>query len=104
MRGPRSSWGLLLLASAWAQTPESASVQGSVTNSMTGAPVLRARIALRGSGRDAKNYTALTTADGKFTIPGVVPGHTRRRLDGPGSICRPRPSKWCCARETRRTT
>src|SRR5215467_2300032 len=67
--------GMLLAMSAVAQpAPETASVQGSVAHSVTGAPVLRARIALQGSGKNAKNYTALTTADGKFAITGVVPG------------------------------
>lgn len=75
MRGLRSSCGWLLAAVVWAQAPsETASVEGSVTHVMTGAPILRAHIALRGSGPDAKNYGALTTADGKFSITGIVPG------------------------------
>ncbi|MCU1238139.1 MAG: hypothetical protein JWP63_6106, partial [Candidatus Solibacter sp.] len=51
MRGLRSSCGLLMAAAALAQTPsETASLQGSVTHSVTGAPVPRAHIVLRGAG------------------------------------------------------
>ncbi len=85
MRGPRSSCGLLLAAVALAQAPsETASVEGSVTHSLTGAPILRAHIALRGSGPNAKNYGALTTAEGKFSITGIVPGTYQAAADRVG--------------------
>ncbi len=59
----------------WAQPPsETASVSGTVTHAITGVPILRAHIALRGAGPDAKNYDSLTTAEGKFSITGIVPG------------------------------
>jgi hypothetical protein len=45
-----------------------------VTHAMTGAPILRAHVSLRGSGPDAKTYESLTAADGKFSITGIVPG------------------------------
>ncbi|MCU1235270.1 MAG: carboxypeptidase regulatory-like protein [Candidatus Solibacter sp.] len=75
MRALRSSCGLLIAAAALAQTrSETASLQGSVTHSVTGAPVPRAHIVLRGAGPDAKSYGALATAEGKFSIEGIVPG------------------------------
>lgn len=85
MRGLRSSCGLLLAAVALAQAPpEPASVEGSVTHSITGAPVLRAHIALRGSGPNAKSYGALATAEGKFSITGIVPGTYQASADRVG--------------------
>ena len=75
MRARRSSFGLLLAAVAMAQAPtESASVEGTVVHSITGAPIVRAHVALRGSGPSAKIYGAVTTAEGKFSITGVAPG------------------------------
>ena len=85
MRGLRNSCGLLLAVVAMAQSPpEPASVEGTVTHSITGAPILRAHIALRGPGPNAKSYGALTTAEGKFSITGVVPGTYQASADRVG--------------------
>lgn len=82
MRGLRNSCGLLLAAFAMAQTPpEPASLEGTVTHSITGAPIPRAHIALRGSGANAKSYEALTTAEGRFSISGVVPATYQASAD-----------------------
>src|SRR6185369_7442295 len=75
MRAPRSSWGLLLAAAAMAQTPTGpASVEGSVTHSVTGAPIARAHVALEGPIPNGTKYGAVTNAEGKFAIRGLVPG------------------------------
>jgi protocatechuate 3,4-dioxygenase beta subunit len=66
---------LLLAAVALAQAPnEPAALEGTVIHSISGAPILRAHIALRGSGPNPRSYGALTTAEGNFSITGVVPG------------------------------
>jgi hypothetical protein len=76
---------LLLAAVALAQAPpEPASVAASVIHSITGAPVPRAHLLLRGSGPDAKTYGALSTAEGKFSISGIVPGTYQASVDRVG--------------------
>jgi hypothetical protein len=67
----KSSCVCLLAVTAFAQ--QTASVTGTVTNSVTGAPVPRAHVTLRGQ----KNFGALTDGDGKFSIAGIVPGRVR---------------------------
>lgn len=76
MRGLKSSIGLALAAAALAQAPaeNAASVEGAAIHSVSGAPIARAHISLRGLGPNAKNYGALSTAEGKFSITGVAPG------------------------------
>jgi hypothetical protein len=75
MRALRSSCGFLLAAFALAQSQsEPASVEGTVVNVLTGVPVPRARVTLKGQGRSAKSYGALTSAEGKFSIAEVAPG------------------------------
>jgi hypothetical protein len=75
MRALKNSCGLLLAVAALSQTPpESASVSGAVVDGLTGAPLPRAHVALRGTGPSAKNYGAVTAAEGKFSIAGIVPG------------------------------
>jgi hypothetical protein len=70
---------LVALAPAFicAQAPaddKPASIEGTVTNSLTGEPLVRAHVALRGSGSNARSYGALTTAEGKFSVTSVAPG------------------------------
>src|SRR5689334_20066892 len=62
-------------ALGWAQTAATsadenpATVQGTVTNALTGEPVLRARVLVRGtSGRERKNINTVTDAEGKFSV------------------------------------
>jgi protocatechuate 3,4-dioxygenase beta subunit len=76
MRAIRSSALLLAAAAAWSQqtAPEPASIEGTVLHSLTGAPLPRAHVTLRGSGPNAKAYGATTTAEGKYSINGIVPG------------------------------
>jgi hypothetical protein len=47
-----------------------ASVEGVVTNSLTGAPVPRAHVHLQAESQ----YSAITAADGRFSIGGIAPG------------------------------
>jgi len=62
-------------AALQAQQPDSATVSGTVTNSVTGEPILRAHVALRGpAGRNGQNFAVLSDADGKFTMTPVPPG------------------------------
>jgi hypothetical protein len=52
-----------------------ATIEGKVTNSVTGEPIPRAHVALRqNNGESLKNYGALTDADGKFRIINVQAG------------------------------
>src|SRR5581483_7118764 len=58
---------LLVAACMWAQ--ENGTVQGTVTNALTGEPLLRARVTLNGmSGRTRRNLAAMTDAEGKFSL------------------------------------
>ncbi len=85
MRGLRSSSGLLVASLALAQAPPKPGlVEGTVTHSLTGAPILRAHVALRGVGPQAKSYGALTNTEGKFSIAGVFPGTYRAAAERVG--------------------
>jgi Carboxypeptidase regulatory-like domain len=59
-----------------AAPPAPASVSGVATNTVTGEPVLRAHIVLRGIMNEdgGVTYGALTDRDGKFTISNLPPG------------------------------
>ncbi|SPE43405.1 conserved hypothetical protein [Candidatus Sulfopaludibacter sp. SbA3] len=61
----------VILALFFLQSPKPGSVSGTVTNSVTGAPVRKAHITLRAG--DA-SYTATSDASGAFVISGVNPG------------------------------
>jgi hypothetical protein len=69
---PRNSW-LLLLTAACACAQETANVSGKVTNSVTGAPIVRAHVTLSG----AENYGVLTDGEGRYSIKGITPGNYR---------------------------
>src|SRR5262245_50734560 len=70
----RSSLATLIVAAGlgWAQPPaddKPATVEGSVTNALTGEPLLRAHVSLRGmAGATRRNIGALTDAEGKFSV------------------------------------
>jgi hypothetical protein len=67
----RVSSFVALVALAFAgQAQEAASVTGMVTNSVTGAPIVRAHVKL--SGR--QSFGALTNGEGKYSITGIPPG------------------------------
>jgi Carboxypeptidase regulatory-like domain len=62
---------LATLAIAPALAQQSASLTGTVTNSVTGAPIARAHVVFHGS----KAIGTLTDAEGKFSISGLQPGN-----------------------------
>jgi hypothetical protein len=67
----RNSLVFLLMTAAWGQSPsESAAVEGTITHAVTGAPIARAHVSLRG----AKAYGALTNPQGSFSITGLPQG------------------------------
>jgi len=72
---------------------KSASVQGVVTNSITGEPILRAHVVFRpmfsGPGPTQKKFGALTTVEGKFSIAGLDPGRYSIGLDKIGFVTPP---------------
>jgi len=60
-------------------TPPPAGVSGTVTNSLTGEPILRAHVMVSclpdGPPRDRQAYGALTNEKGKFSVTGLPPGN-----------------------------
>ena len=75
MRATRSSLAFFLAAAALAQTQdEPASLSGTVTHTVTGAPILRAHVTLRAATPNASTYGAMTNAEGKFSITGIPAG------------------------------
>jgi hypothetical protein len=59
-------------SSAWGQT---ASVDGVVTNSLTGSPLARVHVILKDpANKTSVQYGAQTTDDGKFSVAGIAPG------------------------------
>jgi hypothetical protein len=78
----RAQWLVLCLAGVThlpAQTPsvtaaEPASLSGTVANSVTGAPVLRAHVSVRNSGGSQQQYGAVTNGEGKFVMTQLPPG------------------------------
>ncbi len=87
---PRSSKLLLCLtAVSGCVFSQPASLQGVITNSVTGEPVLRAHVALRptyGGPGVAKRFGALTTAEGKFSIGSIDPGRYSLTVEKAGFI------------------
>jgi hypothetical protein len=76
---------------AFAQTsPPPASVSGVVTNSVTGAPVLRAHVTLCVFANNGqRTYGALTNGEGKFTIAPLPPGRYNASVERVGFVERP---------------
>jgi protocatechuate 3,4-dioxygenase beta subunit len=72
---------------------KTASVEGVVTNSITGEPVVRAHVSLRaatnGPQSSQKRFGAVTAAEGKFSIKGVDPGQYSVALDKVGFVMPP---------------
>jgi hypothetical protein len=76
-------------------TGKPAAVSGVVTNSLTGAPILRAHVSLRfmGNGMQSNNeqrvYGALTNGEGKFSIAQLPPGRYAISTDRVGFVMPP---------------
>src|SRR5580658_9928114 len=84
---------LFLAATVTAQTPltpanaQLASLSGAVTNSVTGAPVLRARVSVTlSSAGSAQQYGATTNGEGQFTITQLPPGHYTVSVERAGFV------------------
>jgi hypothetical protein len=98
MRSNSACVRLLLIATVFASAQNSpsekdtASVEGTVTNSLTGDPVARAHVVFVG-GIDgpARKYGAITTAEGKFSIRAVTPASYYAQVSGMDS---PRRRSW----------
>jgi hypothetical protein len=56
-------------------TAESASLSGTVINSITGAPVPRAHVTIRSTGEFQRIFGAMTNGEGKFAMTKAPPGH-----------------------------
>jgi len=83
---------LLLAMPLAAQTDggKPASVQGTVTDSVTGLPVPRAHVSLQGtSGGKPARYGATSGADGKFAFTGLTPGNYMAQADRVGFVRSP---------------
>jgi hypothetical protein len=68
---PRRAWAILAAAGALAaqSAPEPSSVAGTVTNSVTGEPILRAHVTLQCWARDNQQvYGALTNEKGEYSL------------------------------------
>ncbi|MGD1069878.1 MAG: carboxypeptidase-like regulatory domain-containing protein [Bryobacteraceae bacterium] len=79
----RSSFFFILLAAcsltgqtaAPTDSGKPASVEGVVTDAVTGTPIPRVHVSLRGAGgRQPHQYATASGADGKFSITGIAPG------------------------------
>ena len=69
---------------------KTAAVEGQVNNALTGEPLVRAHVVLRGnSAPTQKQYGALTTAEGKFSVTGIAPGNYRASVDKVGFVMAP---------------
>jgi len=71
-----AAW-LLIAAGAWAQQP----VWQGVLRNAAGAPIPSAKVRLSGSGVQAE---AITTADGRFKLPALLPGQYRLTVEANG--------------------
>jgi hypothetical protein len=88
VRIPSSRWwiaALFLGAPALASAQDSAAgVSGQVTDSATGAPILRAHVMLAQWTRNGHSYGALTGDKGNFTIEQLPAGHYSFRVEAAG--------------------
>ena len=99
MANRRAACGVLLLAlplAAQTDTAKPASLEGTVKDSVSGAPIPRARVLL---GR----YSATASAEGKFTIGGIVPGNYRLTAQRPGFVMPRKPIRMVLGAGERKT-
>ena len=67
--------GAVCLVSTAFPQDKSASLEGTVTNSVTGEPLVRAHVMVRGSAAGKQvRYGAITDASGKFSITSLPAG------------------------------
>src|ERR1700693_2551381 len=87
---------LAVTFAALAQTTgKPASVEGVITNALTGEPIPRAHVVLNGSisGRQ-QQFGAVTTAEGKFSINSVPPASYSVTLERVGFLMGQTPEDW----------
>ena len=81
---------LLLATPLFAQQPapeKLCSIEGQVTNSVTGAPVKKADLVLKRLGQDEEtNYSATSGLDGKFVIRDIPPGQYYLTVEANGYV------------------
>jgi hypothetical protein len=77
--------GTLLRAQTNTPEPKPASLSGIVTNSLTGEPLAHAHVRLDlFTQQKGSRYGAMTTADGRFSIKAIAPGHYQMTADRRG--------------------
>ena len=86
-----SRWAALLLASCAAaaqSTDQLATIEGSVTNYISGEPLMRAHVSLGGNTIAGKQvrYGAVTDTSGKFSISGLPPGTYGAQVERVGFV------------------
>ena len=77
--------GVLFTRLSFAQD-EGASIEGRLTDAISGTPVRRGMVTLRPIRNVAKTYTASSSADGSFAFTGVETGSYRIYLEKPGYL------------------
>lgn len=70
----RNSIAVLLFWAASARAQAPASLSGVVVNSVTGDPIARVHVSVRGNSEKPQLYGAVTTAEGKFSIASLPAG------------------------------
>lgn len=84
---PRWAAMLLPAGTMLAQSaPPFFSVSGTVTNSVTGEPILRAHVTVHCTARQEQAYGALTNAKGEFTVGRLPPGSCRASAERVGFV------------------
>src|SRR5579862_6310394 len=77
------------LSAAFACVAQNSRLGGVVTNSLTGEPVVRARVTLS---NDSRKYTALTDAAGKFSLENITPDSYQTTAERAGFKAIPNPA------------
>ncbi|MES1258119.1 MAG: carboxypeptidase-like regulatory domain-containing protein [Acidobacteriota bacterium] len=73
-----------------AEADKTAAVEGQVNHGLTGEPMVRAHVVMRGSAAGVqKQYGAMTTAEGKFSMTGVTPGNYQVNVEKTGFVSPP---------------
>jgi hypothetical protein len=83
----------LMAQSATVTAPQPASVSGTVTNSVTGEPILRAHVIVQCWSQQGQQgqqtYGALTNAKGEFSVTGIPPGQCNLQVQRVGFVAPP---------------
>ena len=82
----RNSLAVLLLCAAAAQSQPPAALSGVVVNSVTGDPIARVHVTLRGNSEKPQSYGAVTTAEGKFSMTPLPAGEYAVEMERAGYL------------------